>query len=326
MKLSKLSVLLFCLAFFELASAKPIELRFSHVVSPEAPKGQMALKFKELVQQRLGDDKVIVTIYPNSSLFSDSKVMQGLLDNKVELAAPSLSKLKKYSKRFQVFDLPFVFSSSIAAQKFVQGKIGKRLLLSLRKKGFYGLGYLNNGMRQLSSNKMMTLPTDISGLKFRYSGSDVAKSWLESVGAEPQKLSFSKVYESLKAKKIDGQMNVWSNIASKKFHEHQKYILESDHSYLAYVIITSEKFWSIIPPELKVTLEKAMDDAIQYGNEIADQKSKLERQNIIDSNLSEVYKLTVDQRQAWTEAMLPVWEKYEDQIGEGLIQAAASQR
>ncbi len=172
----------------------------------------------------------------------------------------------------------------------------------------------------------MLLPDDINGLKFRYSGSNIAKAWLESVKVEAMDEPFSKVYELLESKQIDGQMNVWSNIYSKKFHEHQPFIVESNHSYIGYAIITSNSFWESLPDDLQVLLEKAMKDAIAYGNEVAAEKVLSDRQAIVDSGLSEVYKLTTDQRQAWTEAMLPIWEQFEDEIGSELIQAAASQR
>ena len=308
------------------AFSAPLVIRFSHVVSPDAPKGKMAGKFRDLVRQRIGDERVVVTIYPNSELFGDSKVLDAMLKGDVEIAAPSLSKLKKYSKRFQVVDLPFVFANPVAAEKFLQSKYGDRLLNTLKSKGFHGLGYLNNGMRQLSSNKRMLLPDDINGLKFRYSGSNIAQAWLESVEVVAMDEPFSKVYELLETKQIDGQMNVWSNIYSKKFHEHQAFIVESNHSYLGYAIITSNEFWKELPDDLKVLLEKAMHDAIEYGNEIAAEKVLSDRQAIVDSGLSEVYKLTTDQRQAWTEAVLPIWEQFEDEIGSELIQAAASQR
>jgi len=308
------------------AVAEPIVIRLSHVVSPDAPKGKMATKFQNLVRERVGDEKVIVEVYPNSELFSDSKVLEAMLNGKVEIAVPSLSKVKKYSKRFQVFDLPFVFVSPVAAEKFLAGPYGDRLLRTLNGKGFYGLGYLNNGMRQLSANKQISWPTDVEGLTYRYSGSDIAKTWLETAGAEPVKLSFSKVYGALKAKEIDGQMNVWSNIFSKKFYEHQKFIVESNHSYLSYMIVASNEFWKRLPDDLRVVLEKSMDDAISYANEIARQKVIADRQAIIDTGLATVYPLTVEQRQAWTDAMLPVWRRFENEIGSELIQAAASQR
>lgn len=306
--------------------AEPIVIRLSHVVSPEAPKGKMATKFQDLVRERIGDERVVVKVYPNGELFSDSKVLGAMLKGEVELAVPSLSKVKKYSKRFQVFDLPFVFVSPVAAEKFLAGPYGERLMRSLNNKGFYGLGYLNNGMRQLSGNKEILWPSDVKGLTYRYSGSDIAKTWLETAGAKPVRLSFSKVYDALKTNEIDGQMNVWSNIYSKKFYEHQKFIVESNHSYLSYMIVASNDFWKKLPEELRIILEKSMDDAIAYANEIARQKVISDRQSIIDTGLATVYSLTVEQRQAWTDAMLPVWRRFENEIGSSLIQAAASQR
>ncbi len=249
-----------------------------------------------------------------------------MLDGQVEIAAPSLSKLKKYSSRYQVFDLPFIFSSPVSAEKFIQGEYGERLLNTLRAKGFQGLGYLNNGMRQISSNKRMESPEDLTGLKFRYSGSNVAKKWMSNVGAQPLRISFSKVYNALASKEIDGQVNTWSNILSKKFHEQQEYILESNHSYIGYVILTSRTFWNSLPEQDQAQLKQALRAAIDYGNRIAGDKAITDRQAIIDSGQAVVYKLSVDQRQLWTEAMLPVWENFEDEIGTTLIQAAASQR
>lgn len=323
-----LAYLLLVSTFFvaSVVQAKPIEIRFSHVVSEDSPKGKMALRFKELVSQRIGDDRVVVRIYPNSELFSDSAVVDELLAGNVELAAPSLSKVKKFAKRFQVFDLPFVFSSSIAAEKFVQGEYGVRLLRTLGRKGLHGLGYLTNGTRHLSSNKKMLSPADLDGLTFRYSGSDVAKTWLQSVGVTPKKISFSKVYNALEVGEIDGQMNAWSNIFSKRFHEHQKFIAETGHSYIGYVIMSSQKFWQGMPDDIRLQLEDAMRDALDYGNQVAREKVIADRQAIIDAGTSEVYKLSADQRQMWTEAMLPVWKRFEDEIGAELIQAAASQR
>lgn len=308
------------------AFAAPIEIRFSHVTSENSPKGRMALKFKQLVSERIGNDRVTVRVFPNSELFSDSKVLDAMLAGQVEMAAPSLSKVKKYSARYQVFDLPFVFSSSIAAEKFVQGEYGRRLLRTLNRKGLYGLGYLNNGTRQLSSNKKMVVPEDLAGLAFRYSGSDVAKAWLESVGVEARRISFSKLYNALETSEVDGHMNVWSNINSKKLYENQKYIAETDHSYLGYVVVTSNDFWKSLPDDIRSQLEQAMQDALAHGNQIAREKAIADRQIVIDAGTTEVYKLTADQRQLWTEAMLPVWKQFEDEIGAELIQAAASQR
>ena len=109
------------------AQAAPIKLKFSHVVAENTPKGQMANKFKQLVAERL-DGKVVVEVYPNSQLFGDNKVLEAILLGDVQLAAPSLSKFKKYTKKLQIFDLPFLFKDMAAAERFQQGEAGQSLL------------------------------------------------------------------------------------------------------------------------------------------------------------------------------------------------------
>ena len=135
---------------------------------------------------------------------------------------PSLSKFKKYTKKLQIFDLPFLFNDIDAVDRFQQSEAGQKLLRSVEKKGLLGLGYLHNGMKQMSSNQPLKLPGDAHGKKFRIMSSDVLAAQYEAVGAIPVKKPFSEVFTLLQTKAIDGQENSWSNIQSKKFYEVQE--------------------------------------------------------------------------------------------------------
>ncbi|MFW1678047.1 TRAP transporter substrate-binding protein [Pontibacter sp. JAM-7] len=301
--------------------AAPVELKFSHVVAENTPKGQMALKFKELVQERMGD-KVVVEVFPNSQLFGDNKVLEAMLLGDVQMAAPALSKFQKYTDVLQIFDLPFLFKDMAAVERFQQGEEGQKLLGSLRKKGLVGLGYLHNGMKQLSASDPLQVPADASGKKFRIMTSDVLQAQFEAVDAVPLKKPFSEVFTLLQTKAIDGQENTWSNIYSKKFFEVQPYITESNHGVLDYLVVTSTEFWVSLDEPVQVELKKALDEAIAYGNDIAAKKTEEDKQQIIDSRRSEVLTLTAEQRAQWVEAMKPVWKQFEKDIGADLIKAA----
>ncbi|MGH1426863.1 MAG: DctP family TRAP transporter solute-binding subunit [Arenicella sp.] len=326
-----IACLIVILFFSQVAKAKesqekPVVIRFSHVVSPTTPKGLMAEKFKELIESRIGKEQVVVEIFPNSQLYSDSKVLDALLAGNVEIAAPSVSKFRKYSQRFQVFDLPFIFASSQSARNFMTGEYGERLLHSLSPAGFHGFGYLSNGMRQLTANQPVISPHDLNGVRIRYSGSKVAKAWLSSLKSNPQKISFSKVYDSLKSNEIDAQMNTWSNILSKKFHTQQKYLLESNHSFSAYIVLTSSHFWKKIPVRFKRVVEQSIQDAIEYGNDLVESELAQARQEILDSGQVEVFNMSTSQRNDWVTAMLPIWQQFEDEVGRELLKEAAAQR
>ncbi len=303
------------------AWAAPIEIKFSHVVAENTPKGQMAIKFKQLVEERL-PGKVEVKVFPNSQLFGDNKVLEAMLLGDVQLAAPSLSKFNRYTRKLQVFDLPFLFKDMAAVDRFQSGPAGQALLRSVESKGLVGLGYLHNGMKQLSANKPLRTPEDARGLKFRIQSSDVLAAQFEAVGAIPVKKPFSEVFTLLQTKAIDGQENTWSNIYSKKFFEVQDYITESNHGLLDYMVVTSAEFWKGLPDDVRKVVKTSLDEAIAYGNKIAMEKAESDKQAIIKSGRTQVISLTDAERAAWVKAMKPVWKKFEDDVGADMIEAA----
>ncbi|MCK5901744.1 MAG: TRAP transporter substrate-binding protein [Cocleimonas sp.] len=303
------------------AVAEPIILKFSHVVAENTPKGQMAIKFKALVDEKL-KGKVDVKLYPNGQLFSDKKVLEALLLGDVHLASPSLSKFKKYTKKLQIFDLPFLFQDMGAVERFQQSEAGQGLLKTVSKKGLLGLGYMHNGMKQISASKPLHTPADAKGLKFRIMSSDVLAAQFEAVGATPLKKPYSEVFTLLQTKAIDGQENTWSNIYSKKFYEVQEYITSSDHGLLDYMVVTSAKFWKGLPDDVRPILKRLLDEAIAHGNKVAAEKSKSDKQAIIDSKRSKVIELSDKERQQWVDMMKPVWKQFEAIVGKELLDAA----
>lgn len=304
-------------------AADPIVIKFSHVVAEDTPKGKMANRFKELVEQRMGD-KVVVEVYPNAQLYGDNKVLEAMLLGDVQLAAPSLSKFRKYTPKLQIFDLPFLFKDMGAVDRFQKSAAGQELLESMKSKGVLGLGYQHNGLKQLSDDKPLRVPADAAGLKFRIQASDVLAAQFEAIDALPVKKPFSEVFTLLQTKAIDGQENTWSNIYSKKFYEVQPYITETNHGLIDYMVVTSDEFWQGLPPDIRSEVKKALDEALAYGNKIASDVNDEQRQLIIDSKRSEVIPLTAEERAKWVEAMKPVWKKFEKDIGKKLIDAAVA--
>jgi C4-dicarboxylate-binding protein DctP len=303
------------------AVAAPITIKFAHVVAENTPKGQAANKFRDLVAERMGD-KVVVEVFPNSQLFGDDTVLEAMALGDVHLAAPSLSKFDRYTGAFQVFDLPFLFQDMAAADRFQKSEIGQKMLTSMEDKGLLGLGYIHNGLKQISAHKPLRVPADAKGLKFRIQASNVLVAQFDAIGAMALKKPFSEVFTLLQTKAVDGQENTWSNIYSQKFFEVQPYITESNHGLIDYLVVTSAEFWNSLPADLKPEIEKALAEGIAFGNEVAAEKANSDKQRIIDSKRSEIITLTPEERALWVEAMRPVWQKFEEEIGKDLIDAA----
>lgn len=307
---------------FQARAADPIVIKFSHVVANNTPKGQAALKFKELVEKRF-PGRVTVEVFPNSQLFGDGKEMEALLLGDVQVIAPSLSKFDRYTKQVQVFDLPFLFDDVAAVDRFQASPQGQALLTSMQSKGLLGLAYWHNGMKELSTNRdKLQRPEDVKGLKFRIQSSDVLEAQFRAVDANPQKMAFSEVYQALQTGVVDGQENTWWNIYSQKYFEVQKTIATTNHGVIDYMVVTNAKWWSTLPADVRTGLGEAMAEATRYGNTLASQLNDQDRQRIVDAGKAKVVQLSKDDVTAWRKAMEPVWKKFEGDIGPDLVKAA----
>ncbi len=302
-------------------NAAPMILKFSHVVAEKTPKGQAALKFKQAAEQLL-PGKVKVEVYPNSQLFGDAKEMEAVALGDVHFIATSLSKFGKFTKKLQLFDLPFLFDNMAAIDRFQNSKTGQELLHSMESKNYLGLAYWHNGPKQLSANKPLLVPADAKGLKFRIQQSDILAAQFEAVGAVPQKLAFSEVYQALQRGTVDGQENTWSNIYSKKFYEVQKDFTESNHGVVDYMVLVNAKWWKGLPADIRTGLIKALGEATVVNNDIANKLNQDAKKKIEASGVTKIHQLTPAQRAQWRKVMVPVWKKFEDGIGKDLIEAA----
>jgi len=264
----------------------------------------------------------LVFLFPNSQLFGDAKELEALLLNDVQIINPSLSKFDRYTKKIQVFDLPFIFKDAKAAADFQKSKEGQDLLKSMEDKGLIGLAYWHNGMKHFSANKEFRVPNDIKGLKFRIQASDVYESFMKALGANGQKMAFAEVYQALQTGVVDAQENTYSNMYSQKFHEVQKTIVETNHGILDYMVVVNAKWWNSLPADIKKGLSEALAEATIYNNKIGQEKNDEAKKAIIDSGKAKVVKLTDVQLAEWKKAVAPVYAQFEKDIGADLIKAA----
>lgn len=300
---------------------QPIVMKFPHVAHEDTPKGQMALKFRELVAERLGG-KVIVELYPEGRLYGDNNVLEAMLLGDVQIAAPSVSKFGTYCKEMQVFDLPFLFKDRRAVARFQQSRQGRLLLDALSEKGFIGLGYLNDGFKVFSASKPLVVPADAAGLRFRIQPSGVLEEQFSVLGAVPVKKPFSQLATLLQDNTVDGQENTWANIFTRRIHVAQPYITESNHGIVSFLIVVAASFWENLEEPIRHGLQLSFEEAIAFGNNLVKQKSSWARQEIAESSGVKIITLSEQERQQWKNALNPVWLKFEEKMGRALIETA----
>jgi C4-dicarboxylate-binding protein DctP len=297
----------------------PIVIKFSHVVAPNTPKGKGADKFKELAE-KYTNGKVKVEVYANSTLYKDKEELEALQLGAVQMLAPSNSKFGPIGvKDFEVFDLPYLLPNKAALRKVTDGPIGKAMLKKLETKGMVGLAYWDNGFKAMSANKPLRMPEDYKGLKFRIQSSKVLEAQFRALGAIPQVMAFSEVYQALQTGVVDGQENTPSNMFTQKFHEVQKYTTLTNHGYIGYVVVVNKKFWDDLPADIRTQLTKAMDEATVYSNDISEKENAEGLEDIKKSGKTELITPTAAESAAMRKAMEPVYQDMASRVGKQLI-------
>jgi C4-dicarboxylate-binding protein DctP len=301
------------------AAQAPIVIKFSHVVASDTPKGKAADKFKELAEKYTAG-KVKVEVYPNSTLYKDKEELEALQLGAVQMLAPSNSKFGPIGIReFEVFDLPYILPDLKTLRKVTDGPLGGRLLKLLDSKGMTGLAYWDNGFKQMTANKKLITPQDYKGLKFRIQSSKVLEAQFRALGSIPQVMAFGEVYQALQTGVVDGQENTWSNIYTQKMFEVQKYIMETNHGYIGYVVVVNKKFWEDLPADIRGQLEKAMQEATAYGNDIAEKENIEAMEAIKKSGRSTIVVATEAENAAMRKAMEPIYDDMAKRVGKATI-------
>ncbi len=299
----------------------PIIIKFSHVVANDTPKGKAAERFKELAEKAT-KGRVKVELYPNSTLYKDKEELEALQLGAVQMLAPSLAKFGPLGvKEFEVFDLPYIFQNRDVLHRVTEGPVGASLMAKLEPKGITGLAFWDNGFKVMSSNIPMRVPSDLKGKKLRIQSSKVLDAQMRAMGANPQVMAFSEVYQALQTGVVDGTENPPSNLYTQKMHEVQKHVTVTNHGYLGYAVIVNKKFWDGLPADIRTELNAAMKSATQYANAIAQLENDTALEAVKKSGKTTVYSLTDKERAEWSKVLVPVQREMEGRIGKELIQS-----
>ena len=298
-----------------------IVAKFSHVTNTDKhPKGIAATLLAERVNAEM-NGTMCMEVFPNSTLYDDDQVLEAMLQGDVQLAAPSLSKFEAFTKQFQIFDLPFMFKNIESVDAFQKSDAGEAMKSSMARRGLQGLEFWHNGMKQISANKPLNSPSDANGLKFRVQPSDVLVAQMNALGASPQPMAFSEVYGALQTGVVDGQENTWSNIYGQKFFEVQDGVTETNHGIIDYLVVASVDWLDGLDAGIRDQFVTILEEVTVERNAAVAEVDSAARQAVLDAG-GKIIELTPEQRDAWVEAMKPVWTQFESDVGADNIAAA----
>jgi C4-dicarboxylate-binding protein DctP len=306
---------------FPALAQQPIVIKFSHVAAADTPKGQAAEEFKKLAEERT-KGKVKIEVYPNSMLYKDKEELEALQLGSVQMLAPVPGKFGPIGlPEFEAFDLPYLFPDLESLHKVYNGPVGASFLKKLETRGLVGLAFWDNGFRVMSANRPIHVPAEMKGLKMRINSSKVNAAIMKSVGAIPQTMAFSEVYQALDTGVVDGTEGPLSNLYTQKQYEVQKHVTLTYHTISNYVVVANKKFWDGLPPDIRTTLEGAMKDATKYNDQVSAKDEATAIAGIKASGKSTIYTPTPAEKALWIKTMLPVQDEMASRVGKEAIAA-----
>lgn len=293
-----------------------IIIHFSHVVAEDTPKGQAAVKFAELLEEKT-NGHIRVVIYPNGMLFNDDNEFDALKNNEVQMIAPTFSKVTKLLPTWQVLDLPFLFETEEDVEQILTGPYGEQLLNQLNSFDVRGLGFWHNGFKQmLNTDKPLQKTEDFGGLKIRVMPSNLLQMQFKLLHATPLATSFDEVYEELEKKEIDAQENTISNIYSKGFYKLQNNITITNHGILGYAVMINEDFFNSLPTNLQYDLIEVMNEVTAWNFEHSKQVNEENLSRLRDFSEVRIEKLSSAEKAEWQKVFEPIYAYYESEVSD----------
>ena len=295
--------------------------RLGHLQTETHPYQAGAMKFKELVEDET-EGRVKIHIFPSNQLGNGRDQIEGTQIGSIHFHIGSIAPVTNFAPKFNLLNLPYLFESREHAFRVLDGEIGKEIAAGLEPKGLINLGFMENGWRHMTNNKIpISNSSDASGLKLRVQESPAYISFVNSLGSTPVPIPFGELYTALEQNVVDGQENPLSQIYYNKIYEVQKYMTLTAHNYDAAIFLMSKPTFDKLPSDIQSIIKKASQEAIKYQRKVAldEEAGLLEKLKETDIQIEENPDLD-----SFRKAVEPVYEEFEKSIGKDLIKKVKS--
>lgn len=290
-------------------------IRAGHVNPPGEPAYEAWEFFKKHMEQRL-DKRVEIKLFPQGQLGSERELIEQVKLGSIEMTAPAVSPLALYNPELNVLNLPYIFKSEKELWSITDGPIGKRLIESTLKQGILILNWWSTGVRHIFASKPIRTASDMVGMKIRVMENPVFIDAFRALQALPTPLPYGEVYQSLATKVVDAAENDSSGYRNMKFYEVAPYYSLTAHLIIVKPVLINPKFYNNLPADLRKTLDEVLAEATKYQRDLFANNFNSDIEWLKKQGVKVVEDVRTEEFQR---LMLPVWAKYEKEIGPQLL-------
>ena len=248
-------------------SSKKRIIRIAHSQAETHPEHIGLLKFKEYVEEELGD-KYEVQIFPNELLGSQTKAIELTQTGAIDFVLVGTPNLENFAKVYEIFSMPYLFTSEEAYHAAMNDEAYmKKIYESTDDTGLRVVTWYNVGTRNFYAKKEIKTPEDLKGLKIRVQQSPASVNMANAFGAAASPMSFGEVYTAIQQGVIDGAENNELALTSNKHGEVAKYFSYNKHQMVPDVLVANLKFLNGLSKEDRAVFEKAAKISTQVEQE-----------------------------------------------------------
>ena len=296
-----------------------VVIKLSHNQPTNTPPHQAAEMVKKAVEERT-KGYYDVQIFPAQQLGALRDQVEGTSLGTIELTQQTPATISLFVPKVTVLDLPFLWTSEEAMWKILDGPLGQELLQSLEAKGLKGVDFWSSGFKNFTtSKKPIQTPDDFKGMKIRVIPSPLLSAQFEAWGATPTPVDFKELYTALQQGLVDGQENPPGTIVDVKLYEVQKYMTESRHGFLAYIMMFNKQWFDSQPKPNQEILVQSVKEAGQWQRKAMFDRDADATKRIKEAGV-QVNELTPQARDQFRQLSRPVHDKFAEQIGRDYLQ------
>lgn len=257
------------------ASGASVTLKLGFSTNEEDPRAKGAQQFKEEVEEKTGG-AVTVELYPSGQLGGDADLINSIaLDSgTVDIIVTDASNFATYDAKMGISALPFQFETFDDAWAFMDSDIEAAAEEGLLAQNMRVLAHYCNGFRCVTNSKgPINSPDDMKGLLIRTPENPVIMATMTALGANPQPLSFSELYQALQQKTYDAQENPIPVIYNNNLFEVQEYLSITNHIYSGMCFTISETSWKKLSADQQQIVSDAAKASADYDRELNEQQT-----------------------------------------------------
>lgn len=288
-----------------------------HSLTEDHPYNLALKKMAEDVDKR-SNGKVKIEVYPLSQLGAERELTEALTFGTADMSITSTAPVTNFYAKLGVLDLPFLFESREQAYKVLDGKVGEEMLKNLESANLVGLAWAENGFRHITNGtKDIKKPEDVSGMKIRTQENPIHLAAFETLGAKPTPMAWTEALTALQQGVVDAQENPAIVAQTYKLYDSkQTHMSLTGHVYSAAMILFSKPVWDKLPADVQQLIAEEAKKAGQFERELM---IKMEEEAIANLKAKGVVVTEDVDKQAFREAMKPVYDKFSDQFGKELV-------